>query len=71
MIKATVIWPYIGEVLFFQEKFCHFETSVGHLINYIIKTILSDAESCEKHKYIYPRGTQDRGIMGFFMPGCR
>ena len=42
------MWPYKGEALVSQENFCRLEKSVRHLINYVTKTILSDAESCEE-----------------------
>ena len=47
--KARVIWPYKGEVLVSQKNFCHLEKSISHLIIFAMKTMLSDAESCEEH----------------------
>ena len=44
-----MIWPYKEEVLAFQENFYRLKKSVHHLINLMMKTILSDAESCAEH----------------------
>ena len=37
--------PYKGEALDFHKNFCH----LCHLINYVMKVLLSDAESHEEH----------------------
>ena len=43
------MWPYKIEALFYQKYFCRFKKSVCHLISYVMKTVLSDAEVHEEH----------------------
>ena len=63
-------WPYKGEVIVSQENFCHLEKSICYLINYVIKTELTDAESREEHnatKYC-PIGRMTAELWTFLCP---
>ena len=67
--KATAIWPYKEEVIVSQENLPS-KKSVYHLSNYIMKTILSEAESCEEHNAIKysPMGLITADLWTFLCP---
>ena len=47
VIETPAICSYKGEAPVFQESFCNLKNSVCHLLDYIMKIMLSDAESRE------------------------
>ena len=63
-------WSYKEEVIVSQENFCHLEKSICYLINYVMKTELTDAESREEHnatKY-RPIGQTTADLWTFLCP---